>query len=128
LIRDGTYFVVEVEGKIVACGGWSRRKTRFGADAQAGRESDVLDPARDAARVRAFFVHPNWARRGIGRVLLERCEAEARAHGFRAAELVATLPGHRLYSRYGYRGDERIAYPLRGGVTIEFIPMKKDRL
>lgn len=128
LIRDETYFVVEAEGKIVACGGWSRRKTLFGADAQSGRESEVLDPIKDAARVRAFFVRPDWARQGIGRILLEKCEAEARAYGFASAELVATLPGHRLYGMYGYRGDERVEYPLSGGVTIEFIPMKKDPL
>ena len=126
LIRDETYFVVEVEGQIVACGGWSRRRALFGADALANRESEILNPMQDAARVRAFFVHPNWARRGIGRVLLERCEAEARAYGFRSVELVATLSGHRLYSVCGYRGDERVEYPLADGFTIEFIPMKKD--
>jgi GNAT superfamily N-acetyltransferase len=128
LIRDQTYFVVEAAGKIVACGGWSRRKTLFGADGHADRESEVLDPLQHAARIRAFFVHPDWARQGFGRALLERCEAEARAYGFRSAQLVATLPGHRLYRMYGYRGDERVQYPLAGGVTIEFIPMKKDPL
>src|SRR5262245_5928812 len=83
LIRDRTYFVVETGGTIVACGGWSFRKTLFGGDRQAGRQSDRLDPARDAARVRAFFVRPDAARQGIGRALLERCENEARAQGFR---------------------------------------------
>lgn len=125
LIRDGTYFVAEAEGAIVGCGGWSRRQTLFGGDAQPGRRSELLDPSRDAARIRAFFVHPGWARRGIGRAILERCEAEARAHGFRAVELLATLPGHPFYRALGYVGDERIAHELSGGVTIDFIPMRK---
>jgi len=126
LIRDATYFVAEADGEIVACGGWSRRKTLFGADARAGRESEVLDPRTDSARIRAFFVRPDLARRGIGRVLLEKCESEARAHGFRSAELVATLPGQRLYARFGYAGDERVTYPLSADITIEFVPMRKD--
>jgi GNAT superfamily N-acetyltransferase len=118
LIRDGTYFVVEADGQIVACGGWSRRKTLFGGDAQAGRQSESLDPARDAARIRAFFVRPNWARQGIGRALLQRCAGEARAAGFRSAELVATLPGQRLYHACGYLGDEPVEYPLAGGWCV----------
>jgi N-acetylglutamate synthase-like GNAT family acetyltransferase len=128
LIRDGTYFVVESDGAIVACGGWSKRRTLFGGDAQPGRQSEVLDPTRDAARIRAFFVRPDWARRGLGVMLLERCEAEARAHGFRSAELVATLPGQRLYRAFGYIGDERVEYPLPGGLTITFVPMRKPHL
>lgn len=126
LIRDGTYFVAEVNGKIVGCGGWSRRRTLFGGDAQPGRLSDLLDPSRDAARIRAFFVHPDWARHGIGRAILERCETEARGEGFRAAELLATLPGHRFYRVLGYTGDERLPHSLRDGVTIDFIPMTKS--
>jgi GNAT superfamily N-acetyltransferase len=126
LIRDGTYFAVECDGEIAACGGWSRRKTLFGGDGQTGRESEILDPSRDAARIRAFFVHPRWARRGIGRALLERCEAEARADGFRAAELMATLPGERLYRAFGYRAGERVHHALRDGLTIEFVGMRKE--
>jgi GNAT superfamily N-acetyltransferase len=126
LIRDGTYFVAEADGRIVGCGGWSRRATLFGGDAQAGRRSELLDPAVDSARVRAFFVHPDWARRGIGRAILERCESEARAHGFRSAELLATLPGERFYRALGYRGTERIEHRLPDGITIEFVPMKKS--
>lgn len=125
LIADGTYFVAEADREIVGCGGWSRRATLFGSDAQPGRRSDLLDPARDSARIRAFFVHPDWARRGIGRAILERCESEARAHGFRSAELLATLPGHRFYRTLGYTGDERVEYELTDGVTIDFIPMRK---
>ena len=126
LIRDGTYFVAEQGGEIVACGGWSRRQTRFGSDRQPGRQSAVLDPARDAARIRAFFVRPDWARRGIGKALLERCEAEALAHGFRAVELVATLPGRRLYKAFGYAEGEPFTHRLEDGVTIEFVPMRKE--
>lgn len=126
LIRDGTYFVAEAEGEVVGCGGWSWRGTLFGGDAQAGRRSDALDPARDAARIRAFFVRPDWARCGIGRALLHRCEAEARARGFRSAELMATLPGERLYGAFGYCGAERIEHRLSGGVVIQFVPMRKQ--
>lgn len=125
LVRDGTYFVVEVDGAIVACGGWSRRRTLFGADAHPGRESALLDSALDAARIRAFFVHPDHGRRGIGRMLLERCETAARREGFRAAELMATLPGRRLYGAFGYTDGEPIDHPLPGGLTIRFVPMRK---
>ncbi len=126
LIRDGTYFVVEAGDEVVACGGWSRRKTLFGADARPDRESAMLDPERDAARIRAFFVKPTWARRGIGRALIDRCEAEARAAGFRNMELMATLPGRRLYEVCGYAAGEPIEYPLPNGVTIQFVPMNKE--
>jgi GNAT superfamily N-acetyltransferase len=126
LIADGTYFVAEADGRLVGCGGWSRHATLFGSDAQPGRRSELLDPARDSARIRAFFVHPDWARRGIGRAILEKSEAEARAHGFRSAELLATLPGHRFYRALGYSGDEWAEYPLADGLTIDFIPMRKS--
>lgn len=125
LIRDRTYFVVEDDGTIVGCGGWSRRRTLFGGDAQGGRQSDLLDPARESARVRAFFVRPDWARRGIGRLLLEECERAARAAGFRAVELMATLPGRRLYAAFGYVGEERVTHITGSGVPIEFVPMQK---
>jgi N-acetylglutamate synthase-like GNAT family acetyltransferase len=129
LIRDGTYYVVETEADgIVACGGWSRRKTLFGSDKQQGRESEVLDPRQESARIRAFFVRPNWARRGIGRLLLKRCEDDAKAHGFQSTELVATLTGQRLYRVFGYVGEQRVDYPLPNGTTIQFVPMKKARL
>jgi GNAT superfamily N-acetyltransferase len=128
LIRDGTYFVVEDEGELVACGGWSRRKTLFGSDARPGREPDLLNQKNDAARIRAFFVHPNFARKGIGRALLQRCEAAAKADGFTAAELVATLPGVRLYAACGYEEMERKNYPLAGACLIEFITMRKAPL
>src|SRR5207253_3790861 len=129
LIRDETYFVLEAEGEgIVAAGGWSRRKTLFGGDGQSGRQSELLDPYRESARIRAFFVRPDWARRGIGRALLQKCEEEARTFGFKSAELLATLPGLRLYREFGYVGETPAEYPLRDGVAILFVPMKKDRL
>lgn len=126
LIRDGTYFVAEAGGEIVACGGWSRRQTLFGGDKQVGRSSGLLDPDRDAARVRAFFVRPEWARRGLGRALLERCEVEARRHGFRRLELMATRPGERLYSAAGFLVTRREDYALGPGLTIELIAMAKS--
>jgi N-acetylglutamate synthase-like GNAT family acetyltransferase len=128
LIRDGTFYVVEDEGRIVGCGGWSGRKTLFGADAGPGREPGLLDPASDPARIRAFFVAPDFARRGIGRMLLAHCEAQARIAGFQSAELVATLGGEVLYSRHGYSVLERREYPLNEGLTICFVRMRKDRL
>jgi len=125
LVRDGTYFVAETDGTLVACGGWSWRKTLFGSDGQADREPESLDPTRDAARIRAFFVHPDWARRGLGRTTLELCEAEARSSGFTSAELMATLPGERLYRTCGYASEDSIQHTLPGGVAIQFVPMRK---
>lgn len=126
LIRDGTYFVAQAQAALVGCGGWSRRRTLFGGDRQAGRTSELLDPAHDAARIRAFFVRPDWARRGIGRALLARCEAEAVAEGFCAAELMATLPGRRLYEVLGYVGETRVEHILPGGIAIHFVPMRRQ--
>ena len=125
LIRDGTYFVVEAQGKIVGCGGWSRRRTLFGGDAHAQRDAAELDPAKDAAKMRAFFVDPAHARKGIATAILERCEAEARARGFARFELMATLPGIEFYRSHGYVPGVPVQYPLGSGVTIEFVPMAK---
>lgn len=127
LIRDRSYFVVhDAEGRMVGCGGWSRRKTLFGSDAREGRDAAELDPAVDAAKIRAFFVAPESARQGVGALLLSHCEAQAIAHGFRRFELMATLPGVRLYAAHGYRAGARIQHPLEAGLTIEFVPMEKD--
>jgi GNAT superfamily N-acetyltransferase len=115
-----------VEDALAICGGWSRRATSFGGDAHEQRESRLLDARTEAARIRAFFVHPSHARRGLARQLLERCESEARSHGFSAAELVATLPGERFYARYGYLGSGRQTYVLPGEVAIEFVPMRRS--
>ena len=126
LIRDGTYFVVESEGKIVGCGGWSHRRTLFGSDARTDREPGKLDPRTDAAKIRAFFIDPAYARRGIGRAILHTCEEAARAYGFTRFELMATLPGVRLYRACGYVGEARITYPVGPDLAIEFVPMKKE--
>ena len=128
LIRDGTYFVAEAGGEIAGCGGWSFRQTLFGGDALADREPARIDPKRDPARIRAFFVHPNWARLGIGSALLDRCEREARHHGFKAAALVATLPGQRLYATFGYVAAPAISHALTRGLRIQFVPMHKPLL
>jgi len=127
LILDGTYFAVELDDRIVGCGGWSRRSTLFGGDTRAGRDAGELDPRVDAAKIRAFFVDPDYARRGIGRAILEHCEAQAALHGFRRFELMATLPGVRLYEQCGYVGTTRTSYPLGPDLAIEFVPMSKSR-
>ena len=125
LIQDGTYFVVEDGEVIVGCGGWSFRKTLFGGDKRRERDAAELDPRSEPAKIRAFFVDPDHARRGIGTMLLERCEAEARRRGFSRVELMSTLPGIRLYSARGYRGVEQVQYEVAPGVVIEFLPMSK---
>jgi len=126
LIRDGTYFVIEAGGRLAGCGGWSRRRTLFGSDARSDRDSTELDPAVDAAKIRAFFIHPEFARRGLGTLLLDRCEQAAVAHGFRRFELMATLPGVRLYAARGYQAGSRIEWPVGEGVAIPFVPMSKE--
>lgn len=125
LIADQTYFVAEVDGTIVACGGWSKRKTLFGADHCEGREDALLDPSKDAAKIRAFFVHPDWARRGIGTRVLEACESAAAEAGFRRFEMGATLTGVALYKVRGYREVERIGVPLANGEYLPIVRMEK---
>ncbi len=125
LIHDGTYYVVEDAGALVGCGGWSMRRTLFGADGACERQPELLDPAHDAAKIRAFFIHPDYARRGIGRLLLAHCEAMATDHGFQSFELVATLPGRMLYETCGYVAGEPMLYPLGPDLTIPFVPMSK---
>ena len=125
LLADETYFVVEDAGQIVGCGGWSFRSTLFGGDARAERDSSILDPKTQAAKIRAFFVDPGQARRGIGSLLLDHCENQARAHGYRAVELMATLPGARLYKVRGYVAGSQVSFDVGAGESIEFIPMRK---
>lgn len=125
LIADGTFFVVEDDGAIVGCGGWSFRKTLFGGDKHAQRDAGVLDPRTDPAKIRAFFVDPAHARRGIGTLLLDKCESEARLRGFSRVELMSTLPGIRLYSARGYSGGQQVTYEVAPGVAIQFLPMSK---
>jgi GNAT superfamily N-acetyltransferase len=128
LLADETYFVVEDAGQIVGCGGWSFRATLFGGDARAGRDASTLDPKTQPAKIRAFFVDPDNARRGIGSLLLDRCEREARAHGYARVELMATLPGVKLYAARGYVGGAQVQFDVGSGERIEFIPMHKDLL
>lgn len=123
LIADGTYFVVELDGAIVACGGWSQRRTLFGGD-QAKSDSDpLLDPATEPARIRAFFVDPRLARRGLGRRLIQECTRAAGAAGFQTLELVATLPGQPLYAAFGFSVAERFELALPGGVRVPVVRM-----
>jgi len=127
-IADETYFVVEPAaqpGELAACGGWSRRRTPYGSDHRPGRDDALLDPGREAAKIRAFFVHPEWARRGIGSRLLEMCEAAARAESFTRCEMGATLPGVPLYRRHGYVEVERLELPLANGETLPIVKMEK---
>jgi GNAT superfamily N-acetyltransferase len=126
LLEDQTYFVAEADDIIVGCGGWSFRTTLFGGDARAGRNDARLDPHTQAAKIRAFFVDPAYARRGIGSLLLQRCEAEARSQGFKQVELMATLPGMKLYRARGYVGADMVRYDVGMGENIEFIPMRKN--
>ena len=131
LIDDGTYFAAEIpaEGarraKLVGCGGWSRRKTLFGGDQWHDHDELFLDPACDAAKIRAFFVHPEWARRGIGTLILEACERAATAAGFRRLEMAATLTGVKFYEARGYEGRERFDVQLADGRCIAVVRMEK---
>ncbi len=133
LISDGTYFVAEESGApgaalVVGCGGWSRRKTLYGGDQFAGREDSLLDPAKDAAKIRAFFVHPARARRGIGAMILEACEKAAVGAGFRRLEMGATLTGVPFYRAKGYVELDATEVPLGDGLTLPIIRMGKTRL
>src|ERR1700722_10014255 len=130
LIADGSYLVAETTfadgaSAIVGCGGWSRHKTLFGGDHWSAREDDLLDPLHDAAKIRAFFVHPDWVRRGIGSMILEACEKAATAAGFTRLEMGATLTGVPLYRARGYVALESLDVPLRNGESIKVIRMEK---
>lgn len=128
LIADGTYFAVESpdDGQIIACGGWSKRKTLYGGDQYAAREDSLLDPASDAAKIRAFFVHPRWARRGLGSVILEACETAAIAAGFTRLEMGATLSGVPFYRAKGYAEIENQSVPLANCKTLPIVRMSKE--
>jgi len=145
LIADGTYLVAEARsvdalskaentaeeknpgsGWVIAgCGGWSKRKTLYGSDHWTGREDTLLDPKRDAAKIRAFFIHPAWARRGVGSKILAACEAAARASGFTSYEMGATLTGAKLFGAKGYVAVENIEIPLKNGLTLPVVHMAK---
>ena len=126
LIEDGTYYVVESKQGIVACGGWSRRSALFGGDQHKDAVDPLLNPATDAARIRAFFVHPDWARKGIGRMLINICEKAAHQYGFTKIEIGSTLPGVPLYEAMGYHKAKKISVPLPGGEHFTVVNMKKD--
>jgi GNAT superfamily N-acetyltransferase len=126
LIIDRTYFVAEHLNSVIGCGGWSRRRAVFGGDRSRVGEDALLDPACDDARVRAFFVHPDWARRGIGGAILAECESALFAAGFRRAVLVATLAGVPLYAACGYEVVERYEAPLGAGLTLAVVRMAKS--
>ncbi|MGH8111120.1 MAG: GNAT family N-acetyltransferase [Rhodanobacteraceae bacterium] len=118
LIEDGAYFVVECDGRIAGSGGWSRRATMFGGDHTVNRDTRLLDPKCEPARVRAMYTHPDYARRGIGTLILSLCEAAAAREGFRMLELVATVAGEPLYVSYGFSLVERIEVPTARGVAV----------
>lgn len=125
LIRDGTYFVAEDDGTMVGCGGWSRRSKLSGGDNCQQQEDALLDPKRDPARVRAFFVHPQWARRGIGRSIMAACEQAIIEAGFRNVVIVATLAGENLYATFGYAVAERYDMPMTNGLGLPVARMTK---
>jgi GNAT superfamily N-acetyltransferase len=126
LILDGTYFVADNDGELIGCGGWSKRKTLFGGDQYATRDAGELDPKIEPAKIRAFFIHPEHARKGIARAILDVCETEAKAAGFESLELMSTLPGIKLYEACGYLGKDRVELDVGDGATIELAPMRKD--
>ncbi|WP_428328820.1 GNAT family N-acetyltransferase [Mucilaginibacter sp.] len=125
LVTDGTYYIAELNDTIAGCGGWSKRNTLYGGDQHKDTEDPLLDPVHDAARIRAFFVNPDFARQGVGRHIINVCEAAARANGFTSFELGATLPGVPLYKAMGYTAVERIDAPLPDGETLGIVKMKK---
>lgn len=125
LVADGTYFVVDEDGRLAGCGGWSRRATLFGGDHSAGRDAALLDPARDAARVRAMYTHPDHVRKGVGRLILDACEAAAAGEGFTRCEMAATLAGEPLYRACGYRQIERFAAATSNGTEVPLVRMGK---
>jgi GNAT superfamily N-acetyltransferase len=139
LIADGTYFVAEAANSagvaatgpapaILCCGGWSKRRTLYGGDQWSGRKAELLDPHHDAAKIRAFFVHPAWARRGIGSMILEACENAALAAGFTRFEMGATLTGVPLYQARGYVARENLEVPLANGEALPIVRMEKVRM
>jgi predicted N-acetyltransferase YhbS len=126
LIQDGTYFIVEYEKQVIGCGGWSKRNALFGGSSELVTDAMQLDPEQHPARIRAFFVHPQWARRGIGRAILQACEAALQKTGFHKAELVATLAGEPLYSALGFSALQRYELELPNQLSLPVVRMGKD--
>jgi GNAT superfamily N-acetyltransferase len=125
LIDDGTYFAIESRGELAGCGGWSRRATLYGGNQTPGRDAALLDPTKDAARVRAMYTHPRHVRQGVGSLILRLCEDAARAEGFRHVELMATMSGEPLYRACGYLPIEQISDD-RGGAPVPLLRMRKS--
>jgi GNAT superfamily N-acetyltransferase len=125
LIDDGTYFIIEANGQLAGCGGWSRRATLYGGDQTPGRSAALLDPTKDAARIRAMYTHPNHTRKGIGRLIISLCEEAAKAEGFMKMELVASLSGEPLYRACGFEPYEEIVDD-RGGAGVPLLRMRKS--
>lgn len=125
LVADGTYYAIEADGVIVACGGWGKRSTSFGGDQAKSAPERLLDPATEAARIRAFFVDPAWARRGLGSMLMTHCAAQAAAAGFSTLELVSTMPGEPLYLALGFVEVERFDLLLRQGIRVPVARMRR---
>ncbi len=125
LVADGTYYVLEADGEVVACGGWSRRNKLYTGSGDADGDERLLDPATEPARVRAMFVRSDWTRRGLGRRILEECEAAARAEGFRKLELLATLPGVPLYLAFGFVALGEVEATMPDGVAVACVSMEK---
>ncbi len=125
LIRDATFYLIFVDTVLAACGGWSFRRTLYGADGRGSRHPEVLDPAVDSARIRAFFVHPCFVRRGLGTLMLTCCENAARIAGFRSFELAATAGGERLYRANGYAPGKPIEYAVGPGLAMRGLLMHK---
>jgi GNAT superfamily N-acetyltransferase len=125
LIDDRTYFIIELDGAIAGCGGWSRRATLFGGNHTAGRDARLLDPKSEPARVRAMYTSPAFTRRGVGRKILDLCEDAARAEGFSAVELGATMGGKPLYEACGYQPIELMMVPTPNGVEVPILRMRK---
>jgi GNAT superfamily N-acetyltransferase len=126
LLEDGTYYAIEADGVVVACGGWGKRAVDCGGDQAKMGNDRALDPATEPARIRAFFVDPAMARRGLGSMLLDYCTAQAKLAGFSALELISTMPGEPLYLRYGFVPLEKIEMRLSGGVTVGLTRMRKE--
>jgi GNAT superfamily N-acetyltransferase len=125
LIDDGTYFIVEADGALAGCGGWSRRATLYGGDQSTGRSATLLDPTKDAARIRAMYTHPHHARKGVGRLIISLCEDAAKSEGFDRMELMSTMAGEPLYRACGYEPVERLMDD-RGGVPVPVLRMTKS--
>lgn len=126
IVADGTYFIAEADGKLAGCGGWSKRRTLYGGDQTKQGEDNLLDPATEPARIRAFFVDPAFARQGIGRMLIDACEAAARAAGFTHMQLGSTLPGVPLYTALGYQPIKEVAEPMPEGEVLPLVIMAKQ--